>query len=128
MTTANDVQTATDAGLVSSRRGILRGAAALTAVAALGQASLAWAADKDTIKIGYISPKTGPFSPFAEADDFILDQVRKTLADGLVIGGKKFKAPIDTSNSPGCRHPNSSGQDRGCIIDRSRLDRDRQAC
>jgi branched-chain amino acid transport system substrate-binding protein len=103
VTTANDIQTATDAGLVSSRRGLLRGAAALTAVAALGRASLAWAADKDTIKIGYISPRTGPFSPFAEADDFILDQVRKTLVDGIVIGGKKYKVEIlarDDQSSP----------------------------
>jgi branched-chain amino acid transport system substrate-binding protein len=77
VTTANDIQTATEAGLASSRRGLLRGAAALTAVAALARASLAWAADKDTIKIGYISPRTGPFSPFAEADDFILDQTTR---------------------------------------------------
>lgn len=78
-------------GLLGNRRQLLRGAAALGAAAALGRV---WAADKDTIKIGYISPKTGPFSPFAEADDFILDQVRKSLADGLVVGGKKYKVDI----------------------------------
>ena len=61
VTTSNDIQTTLESSLVSSRRGLLRGAAALTAVAALGQASRAWAADKDTIRIGYISPRTGPF-------------------------------------------------------------------
>ena len=91
------------AGLLGGRRQLLRGAAALGAVAALGQAGKVWAADKDTIRIGYISPKTGPFSPFAEADDFILDQVRKSLADGLTVGGKKYKVEIlarDDQSSP----------------------------
>ena len=90
-------------GTTASRRNLLKQATALTALAALGQASGAWAADKDTIKIGYISPRTGPFSPFAEADDFILDQVRKSLADGLTIGGKKYKVEIlarDDQSSP----------------------------
>ena len=97
------MQNAGYTGLLGNRRQLLRGAAALGAVAALGQAGKVWAADKDTIKIGYISPKTGPFSPFAEADDFILDQVRKSLADGLVVGGRKYKVEIlarDDQSSP----------------------------
>jgi branched-chain amino acid transport system substrate-binding protein len=101
--TSNHSQNVSGTGLAGSRRQLLRGAAALGAVAALGEASVAWAADKDTIKIGYISPRTGPFSPFAEADDFILDQVRKSLADGLSIGGKKYKVEIlarDDQSSP----------------------------
>ncbi|WPH16359.1 ABC transporter substrate-binding protein [Variovorax paradoxus] len=103
MKTSTHLQNASYTGLLGNRRQLLRGAAALGAVAALGQASSAWAADKDTIKIGYISPKTGPFSPFAEADDFILDQVRKSLADGLTVGGKKYKVEIlarDDQSSP----------------------------
>ena len=77
-----------------NRRGFMKATAAAGAAAALGGASVAWAADKDTIRIGYISPKTGPFSPFAEADDFILEQVRKSLARGLTIGGKKYAVEI----------------------------------
>src|SRR5664279_2955268 len=77
-----------------NRRGFMKATAAAGAAAALGGASVAWAADKDTIRIGYISPKTGPFSPFAEADDFILAQVRKSLSDGLTIGAKKYAVEI----------------------------------
>ena len=77
-----------------SKRDFMKVAAAAGAMAVLGRNSLAWASDKDTIRIGYISPKTGPFSPFAEADDFILGQVRKSLADGLTIGGKKYAVEI----------------------------------
>lgn len=44
-------------GVLGNRRQLLRGAAALGAAAALGRV---WAADKDTIKIGYISPRRCP--------------------------------------------------------------------
>lgn len=85
------------------RRFLTQSAALAAATATLGVAGRAWAADKDTIKIGYISPKTGPFAPFAEADDFILEQVRKSVAAGLAIGGKTYKVEIlsrDDQSSP----------------------------
>lgn len=97
------IDASSESGMDTAKRGFLKGAAALSASAALGPISTAWAADKDTIRIGYISPKTGPFSPFTEADDFILDQVRKALADGLTVGGKKYKVEIlarDDQSSP----------------------------
>ena len=80
--------------LDQGKRGFLKSSAAAGALAAFGRNTRAWAADKDVIRIGYISPKTGPFSPFAEADDFILAQVRKSLADGLTSGGKKYAVEI----------------------------------
>ena len=45
-----------------SKRHFLKTAAALTAGAAFS-GTRAFAADKDTIRIGYISPRTGPFAP-----------------------------------------------------------------
>lgn len=62
------------------------------AVAALGVPGV-FAADA-TLRIGYISPRTGPFAPFAEADEFILAQVRKSLAAGLTLGGRTYKVEI----------------------------------
>ena len=35
------------------------------------------------IKIGYVSPKSGPLAAFAEADDFVLGEFRKAVNDGL---------------------------------------------
>jgi len=89
--------------IVAGRRGFLAGAAALAGAAPLGLVGRAWAADKDTIRIGYISPKTGPFAPFTEADDFTLEQVRKAVANGLAMGGKTYKVEIlarDDQSSP----------------------------
>jgi branched-chain amino acid transport system substrate-binding protein len=47
-----------------------------------------------SLRIGYIGPRTGPFSAFSEADDFIVEQVRKSLAGGLAIGGKQYAVEL----------------------------------
>ena len=74
------------------RRQFLKTAAMATAGATLGTAGLA--ADSNTIRIGYISPRTGLFASFAEADDFVLNQVRQSVEGGLTIGGKTYKVEI----------------------------------
>ncbi len=51
------------------------------------------------IKIGHVSPKTGPLAGFGEADAFILDQVRKILEKGLVNNGKTYKVDIISKDS-----------------------------
>ena len=78
-----------------SKRDLLKSAAALTAGVALPSGT-AFAADKDTLRIGYISPRTGPFAPFAEADEFIIGQFQKAMADGITVGGKKYKVELLT--------------------------------
>ena len=40
-------------------------------------------AQSKIIKIGHVSPRTGPLAGFGEADSFILGQVRGLLAKGL---------------------------------------------
>ena len=72
MTRENEVLAASqvqDSGI--SKRTFLKTAAILGAGAAVSS-NRAFAADKDTLRIGYISPKTGPFAPFAEADQNVL--------------------------------------------------------
>ena len=43
------------------------------------------------IKIGHVSPRTGPLAGFGEADTFILEQVRGILGKGLQSGGKTYQ-------------------------------------
>ena len=56
-------------------------------------------AQSAVIKIGHVSPKTGPLAGFGEADAFILDQVRKILQKGLVNNGKTYKVEIISKDS-----------------------------
>ena len=84
-----------------SRRDVLKGAAGL-ALAAAPFPAPAIAADA-TIKLGFISPLTGPLAGFGESDPFILKQVRAALAKGLEIGGKTYGVEIldkDTQSDP----------------------------
>ena len=73
----------------STRRDFLK--TATVAASSLAAGSLISCGTKTsaarTVKIGYVASKTGPLSPFAEADDFVLAGVRKLLADGLEING-----------------------------------------
>src|SRR5215475_8698064 len=43
-----------------------------------------------TIKIGFVTPLTGPLAGFASGDQFVLNQIRNTSAykDGIRVGGK----------------------------------------
>ncbi len=57
----------------------------------------------DVLKVGFISPRTGPLAGFGETDGYVLDLVRKSLANGLEIGGKTYQVEIldqDTQSDP----------------------------
>ena len=87
---------------VTTRRRFLQQSTAVAAGATLGVPRMASGAE-NVIRIGYVSPKTGSFSAFAESDDFIVEQARKALAGGLTIGGKKYAVELlvrDDQSSP----------------------------
>src|SRR5260221_6423284 len=63
------------------------------------------AASSKVIKIGHVSSPTGVFASFAEADPFILDQIRTALGKGISNGGgshphQKNHKRKQTKNTP----------------------------
>src|SRR5205085_10878437 len=56
-------------------------------------------AQSRVVKIGHVSPKTGPLAGFGEADGFILEQVRGILATGLQSGGGRYQVQIISKDS-----------------------------
>lgn len=57
----------------------------------------------DTLKVGFISPRTGPLAGFGETDGYVLELVRKAIVDGIEIGGRKYAVEIidqDTQSDP----------------------------
>lgn len=56
-------------------------------------------AQSKAIKIGNVSPRTGPLAGFGEADPFIIDQVNKILQPGLKVGGKTYPVQIIEKDS-----------------------------
>ena len=87
----------TDHNTISRRTLVKTGIGAIAAPAVLRV--LPAQAQSLTIKIGHVSPKTGPLAGFGEADGFILQQVRNILSKGLVSGGKTYKVEIISKDS-----------------------------
>ncbi len=84
-----------------SRRQFMASSAAAAGALALGGVNSAQAAD--TLKVGFISPRSGPLGGFGEGDDYVLGLARKALAGGLKAGGKTYDVTIidqDTQSDP----------------------------
>lgn len=82
-----------------TRRGFIKAAGATGAItAAGGLASPAIAAPK-TLKIGFVTPQTGPLAIFAEPDNFVLNQFKKQIGDGLMINGAKHPVEFIVKDS-----------------------------
>ncbi|MEP7240679.1 MAG: ABC transporter substrate-binding protein [Devosia sp.] len=85
-----------------SRRGFLASSAAVTGALALGLGTNS-AQAADTLKVGFISPRTGPLGGFGEGDGYILDLARKAVANGFKVGDKTYAVTIidqDTQSDP----------------------------
>ena len=93
-----------------SRRGLLKGAglgaAAIGAVPLLnacGGLKGSSSSSSDVLRIGYVSPQTGPLASFAAADNFIVTQINEAVRKGMKIGGKQRTFEIvvkDTQSDP----------------------------
>lgn len=97
-----------------SRRQFTQGVAAAVATSAV---PLAFAAD--TVKIGYVSPQTGPLAPFGEADKWVIDQIKLAFKDGIGIGGKKYAVQIILKDSQS--NPNRAGEVANDLILKDRV-------
>src|SRR5207245_8909190 len=83
------------------RRFIKGGAAAVAGLGAL-RAGPARAAERE-IKIGYVSPRTGPLAGFGDADEFILAGLDQAIKDGVAVGGKRH--PVNLPGKESKSHP-----------------------
>jgi branched-chain amino acid transport system substrate-binding protein len=97
--------TSTTTDAMPSRRTVL-GAGGAVGLTLLNPGSIfAQGADgANTIRVGFISPRTGALASFGEADGYVLELARKALAGGITAGGKKYAVEIldrDTQSDPG---------------------------
>jgi branched-chain amino acid transport system substrate-binding protein len=71
------------------------GGAVTTAASGGAKAGLTGGGGGDgTIKIGYVTPQTGPLAAFGESDAFVLGGLRDLFKDGLMVQGKSYKIEI----------------------------------
>lgn len=102
-----------------SRRKVLVGGASLLAAPAILSATRAFAANP-TIKIGHVSPKTGPLASFAEADDHVLKGIAEIFSAGLQNNGKNWTVEIISKDSQS--NPNRAAEVAADLILRDEVD------
>lgn len=84
-----------------TRRKVVGGA--VLGVLSLVVATKGLAQSSAPIKIGFISPVTGPLAGFGQTDAYVLEQARTALVNGVEIAGKTYEVEIldrDTQSDP----------------------------
>ena len=76
---------------------IASGAAALAAPAIL-TSTRAYAAHP-VLRVGHVSPRTGPLASFAEADEFVLSAIESAFSNGIENNGKSYGVEIISKDS-----------------------------
>ncbi|WP_214407662.1 ABC transporter substrate-binding protein [Pseudonocardia lacus] len=86
------------------RRGFLRTVGAAGAAVAAGGATAACSSGLqgsegggggDTIRIGYVSPSTGPLAPFGEADDFVIGSIQEYFTQNPIkVGDQSYPVEV----------------------------------
>ncbi len=98
-----EATTAVSGAGVSRRDFVKSAAVGAGGLALAGRVSSAFAKGGETIKIGFVSPRTGPLGGFGECDPYVLALARKALAGGLTSSGKKYNVEIidrDSQSDP----------------------------
>lgn len=106
---------------VITRRGFIETSAAASVTFAAGPVFAPTAhAQAKTIKLGYVSPQTGPLAAFAEADNFVLGQFRETIKGGLRLGERTH--PIEVIVKDSQSNPNRAAEVAKELIVRDKVD------
>ena len=83
------------------------GGGAVVAVAASSLPAPAIHAAKP-VKIGFVSPQTGPLAAFGEADRFVLADARAAIKDGVKIGKRTY--PVEIVSRDSQSNPNRAAE------------------
>lgn len=78
------------------RRNVLQQGLSLVALGSIARIAVA---QTRPIRIGYVSPQTGPLAAFGETDNFTVKNVREALRDGLKIDGRSHSVEIIVKDS-----------------------------
>ncbi|MEO4044495.1 ABC transporter substrate-binding protein [Hoeflea sp. CAU 1731] len=104
----------------TNRRTVIRGLAAIgLAAPAILRGRRAFAQDR-TIKVGHVSPRTGPLAGFAEADEYVLEGIRAKFAEGIAGQGGTYNIEIITADSQS--NPNRAAEVASDLILREEVD------
>lgn len=103
------------------RRTFVKSTAAAGAFAAAGPLfTPAVRAQARTIKVGFVSPQTGPLAPFAAADDFTLQSFQKATGGNVMVGGASH--PVEVIIKDSQSNPNRAAEVASELIVEDEID------
>lgn len=73
-----------------------------------------------TIKIGMVSPQTGPIAAFGEADQWVLAEAKKVLANGITVAGEQH--PVEILYRDSQSNANRASEVTAQLINREKVD------
>jgi branched-chain amino acid transport system substrate-binding protein len=103
-----------------SRRGLIVSAGAAGLVATARPYGAFAAGPEATLKVGFVSPRTGALGGFGETDGYVLEVVRKALASGFKAGDKTYGVDILDRDSQS--DPARAGQLAKTLINSDKID------
>src|SRR5260221_8626968 len=109
-------QTNSRNSLVSRRRVLKTG----TAVAVMAMAPTILRAQGRAIKIGLVTPTTGPLAIFAEPDAFVLTEFKKAIGTGIKIGNQTHAVEVIVKDSQS--NPNRAAEVANELILSNKID------
>lgn len=90
---------------------------------AAGAAALSWPAlaQTRTVRLGFVSPQTGPLAPFGEADKWVIAGITEAFKSGLDLGGgRRVNVQIIVKDSQS--NPNRAGEVANDLILKDKVD------
>ncbi|MGD9924751.1 MAG: ABC transporter substrate-binding protein, partial [Pseudorhodoplanes sp.] len=102
------------------RRTLLKLSAAGSAALVSSGVYMPAIAQQKPIKVGFVSPQTGPLAAFAEADNFVLGQVREATKGGIKSGSSTRPLEIIVKDSQS--NPNRAADVARELITRDEID------
>ncbi len=108
----------TSRNLAFDRRSLLKAAGVTGAALAANSVFAPAIAQARTIKLGYVSPQTGPLAAFAEADNFVVGNFKSAVKGGLKVGARTLGIDVIVKDS-------QSNPNRAAVVTKELIIRDK---
>jgi branched-chain amino acid transport system substrate-binding protein len=96
------------------------GSSGTSAATTAGTTATTAAPSAGTIKIGFVSPRTGPAAAFGEPDPYVIGLAKTAFAKGLTVGGKTYAVQI--IDKDGQANPQRSAEVAQELINSDKVD------
>jgi branched-chain amino acid transport system substrate-binding protein len=104
----------------TTRRDVIKTLGSAGLALGLGSAGRVLAQSDRKIRIGYVSPQTGPLAAFGETDKFVIGQMQELVKPGLTLAGRPYAVEIIVKDSQS--NPNKAGEAAADLILKDHVD------